>query len=336
MNGSPAAVAALLVAAVAACGGSPVAVSASGPRARADGRWRAVRLDLRLESEVYRGVAVGYEILLPAGAARDLPLIVLPAHPRHALVMRGFLEHLAALADRPIALMFIHAANVAHARAPATYAARFAEPAVARDALAIALAAIDDALARAPRLARDRVSCLGWSGSANGCWMLATDAPDRIAAIHPISAGFNPPTPGADFERLRCTAVRIVHGARDPLIPIARPRAAAARLRALGAEVELVELADAGHSDHSEPTLAAALAWLARQRLRTPRCSSADRPAPRPPARSRAATGSRTTTDGSRQSYQDHFLVARDAHRLMSVEDARDAGMFGRCHTRHG
>ncbi len=259
----------LLAVMTVACGeGSQLAVPARGWRVRDDGAWHAVRLEVALAGALYRGIPVGYEIVLPRRVTSGAPLVVLPAHPLHGLRMRYFLEHLQHLGGNSPAVMFVHGPNVAFARSNDRYRRLLAEPSSQSDARAIALAAIEDGLQRFPWLAQDRVSCLGWSGSANSCWELAIHAPRRIAAIDVISSGFNPTTPGADFDKLRCTAVRIEHGERDTVIARERPVAAAARLRSIGADVTLVMDKGAGHSDQSDAKLAAAMAWLARQRLR--------------------------------------------------------------------
>jgi predicted esterase len=230
--------------------------------------WHSARVDVAATSELYRGVPADYELVLPRQPTGDLALIVLPAHPSHPLHMRGFLEHLVGLGHGRVAVMVVHAANVAYARSPELYRQHMADPEAQRDATAIVLAAVGDALRRNAALSAARVSCFGWSGSANECWMLATDAPRTFAAIDVVSSGYNPTTPGSDFEKLRCTSVRIEQGGRDRIVTVERPRAAAARLRELGADVVLVEHPNSDHSDMSDELLAAAVEWLAARSLR--------------------------------------------------------------------
>lgn len=104
------------------------------------------------------------------------------------------------------------------------------------------LALLDDLTARLP-VDRDRVYVTGLSMGGYGTWTLAVAAPDRFAAIAPVSGG-------GDSDAacvLRGLPVWAFHGAKDPVVPIKEDQEMVDALRACGGDVKFTVYPDAGH-----------------------------------------------------------------------------------------
>jgi len=147
------------------------------------------------------------------------------------------------------------------------------------DNRALALATLT-AAAREFRTDPARVYAVGLSMGGNGTWVVANDAPRRFAAIV-VVCGFAGPfrdypavVPGPDpfgalAARLVGLPVWIVHGAADPVVPVAESRGMAAALTAAGGEVRYRELPGVGHNAWDDAFGDPALpAWLFSQRRR--------------------------------------------------------------------
>ena len=78
-------------------------------------------------------------------------------------------------------------------------------------------ALIDEAIARY-KVDPDRIYLTGLSMGGFGTWALATYTPDRFAAIIPICGGGEL----TSVRRLKNLPVWAFHGAKDPIVPIAR------------------------------------------------------------------------------------------------------------------
>ncbi|MBI1302193.1 MAG: prolyl oligopeptidase family serine peptidase [Phycisphaera sp.] len=117
---------------------------------------------------------------------------------------------------------------------------RFAEePTRAMRAL---VAAIEEVLATKP-VDRDRVYLTGLSMGGFGAFDLAARRPELFAAIAPICGGGDPTT-AARFAHL---PLAIVHGADDPVVPVALSRAMRDAAVAAGGSPRFLELAGIGH-----------------------------------------------------------------------------------------
>lgn len=139
------------------------------------------------------------------------------------------------------------------------------------------------ALAQAEREFRTdpaRTYLAGLSMGGNGTWRLASENPDRFAAIVPICAfagsfrGLPPVAQGPDpYAALAAKVARvpiwIVHGDADSVVPVEESRKMAAALKAAGANVTYKELAGVNHNSWDPGFADEALpAWLFAQRLR--------------------------------------------------------------------
>ncbi len=116
----------------------------------------------------------------------------------------------------------------------------------------------------------ERVYVAGLSQTGFWAWYLGRELGDRLAGIAPMGAvtwGVEPA-----LENLLGLPVFVIHGADDPICPVAQPRATSARMRALGLTVEYLELSGVGHDVGAWSRLGRGLAWLAaRPRDRAPR-----------------------------------------------------------------
>lgn len=137
------------------------------------------------------------------------------------------------------------------------------------DELADELVPVVDRLARlvehvrSTRPTRGTPVATGFSQGGILSWMLALAHPESVGGALVI-AGWVPPRafpeaiPGVPR---RCAPVRALHGTADPIVPIAGTRVAAEAARALGCDVELVEVEGVAHT--VTPEMNARLeAWL--------------------------------------------------------------------------
>lgn len=131
----------------------------------------------------------------------------------------------------------------------------------------VLVALLDHVLAEV-RVDPRRVYLTGLSMGGFGAWSLAQHAPERFAAVVPICGG-------GSFERallygdsprgraLRKLPFRAIHGARDPVVPLAESQRMVDALRTLGCLVELSVDPEAGHDSwskaYADPLL---YAWL--------------------------------------------------------------------------
>ena len=108
-------------------------------------------------------------------------------------------------------------------------------------------ALLDDVIAR-HRVDRDRIYLTGLSMGGFGSWSLAAAYPDLFAAVVPICGGGNP----ADAGRLKGLPIWVFHGAKDPVVPIARSVAMVKALKDAGSEVKFTVYPEAGHDSWTE------------------------------------------------------------------------------------
>ncbi len=109
-------------------------------------------------------------------------------------------------------------------------------------------ALLDDVLSKY-RVDRDRVYLTGLSMGGYGTWALAAAHPERFAAIVPICGGGNP----AAARRLKGLPVWVFHGAKDPVVPLARSEEMVRALKDAGNDqVKLTVYPEAGHDSWTE------------------------------------------------------------------------------------
>lgn len=115
----------------------------------------------------------------------------------------------------------------------------------------------------------DRIAVAGLSQTGFWSWYLGRELADRLAGIVPMGAV----TWGVDpaLENLLPLRTFVLHGANDPVCPVAQPRATTQRMQALGLPVQYVELADGAHDVGVWSRMHEGLAWIAAEpRVRAP------------------------------------------------------------------
>jgi predicted peptidase len=89
----------------------------------------------------------------------------------------------------------------------------------------------------------ERVYLTGLSMGGFGTWILASEYPERFAAIAPICGGGEP----LSAERLKEMPVWAFHGAKDELVPLKRSEEMVDAVKACGGNAKLTIYPDAGH-----------------------------------------------------------------------------------------
>ncbi len=125
---------------------------------------------------------------------------------------------------------------------------------------------LNEAAAKYP-IDPDRIYLSGLSMGGFGCWMLAMEYPARFAAVVPICGGGDP----RDAARIKDVPVWVVHGGKDPAVPVARAHEMVDALTKLGGRVRLTVYPDAGHDSWTATYENEELyAWLLQQRRGQP------------------------------------------------------------------
>jgi predicted peptidase len=94
----------------------------------------------------------------------------------------------------------------------------------------------------------DRLYLTGLSMGGFGTWQLASEYPDKFAAIVPICGGGKPER----VVNLKNVPVWVFHGAKDPAVAIAKSEEMVNALRECGGNVKFTVYPDAGHDSWTE------------------------------------------------------------------------------------
>jgi predicted peptidase len=101
-----------------------------------------------------------------------------------------------------------------------------------------------DSVQKKYRVDADRVYLTGLSMGGYGVWALATEYPDRFAAIAPISgAGYSDCA-----NRLKHLPIWVFHGAKDKLVPPSEAQDMYDTIKKAGGDIQLTMYPDAGHN----------------------------------------------------------------------------------------
>ena len=125
----------------------------------------------------------------------------------------------------------------------------------------------------------DRIYVTGLSMGGYGSWQLAEWFPERIAAVVPISGGGDP----ADAPRTKDIPTWVVHGGRDPVVPIGDAYEMVQTLRDLHGRIRFTVFPEYGHNSW-EPAYddAHLYTWLLAQRRGQPGQRQSNLPDTRP------------------------------------------------------
>ena len=106
---------------------------------------------------------------------------------------------------------------------------------------------LDDIVARY-KVDTERIYLTGLSMGGFGTWSLASEYPERFAAIAPICGGGN----RIMALRLEDVPVWVFHGAKDPVVPLEESEEMVNAIRSRGGNVKLTVYPDAGHDSWTE------------------------------------------------------------------------------------
>ncbi len=106
---------------------------------------------------------------------------------------------------------------------------------------------LDDIIARYD-VDTERIYLTGLSMGGFGTWSLASEYPERFAAIAPICGGGN----RIMALRLRDMPVWVFHGAKDKVVPLEESEEMVNAIRSRGGNVKLTVYPDAGHDSWTE------------------------------------------------------------------------------------
>jgi predicted esterase len=107
----------------------------------------------------------------------------------------------------------------------------------------------------------DRVYLMGHSMGGYGAWSIAVNNPELFAAIAPISGG------GTPFSKPKLKAIThvpwiVVHGDKDPTVPVEESRKMVTAGKELGADIKYIEVPGGGHGDVVVPAFKDIFDWF--------------------------------------------------------------------------
>lgn len=107
----------------------------------------------------------------------------------------------------------------------------------------------------------DRVYLMGHSMGGYGSWSIATNHPDLFAAIAPISGG------GTPFVMAKLRGIAhipwiVIHGDKDPTVPVEESRKMVKAAKELGIEVKYIEMPGGNHTDIAVPNFNNIFDWF--------------------------------------------------------------------------
>jgi predicted peptidase len=111
----------------------------------------------------------------------------------------------------------------------------------------VLIALLDEIIAQ-HSVDEDRVYVTGLSMGGFGAWKLATEHPDRFAAIAPICGGGTPRL----ADRMRHIPAWVFHGAKDPVVPLKKSEEMVEALKACGGDVRFTVYPEAEHDSWTE------------------------------------------------------------------------------------
>jgi len=115
------------------------------------------------------------------------------------------------------------------------------------DKVEVLINLLDDIVARY-KVDKERIYLTGLSMGGYGTWSLASEYPERFAAIAPICGGSN----RIMALRLRDIPVWVFHGAKDKVVPLEESEEMVNAIRSRGGNVKLTIYPDAGHDSWTE------------------------------------------------------------------------------------
>jgi predicted esterase len=107
----------------------------------------------------------------------------------------------------------------------------------------------------------DRVYIMGHSMGGYGSWSIAVNHPDLFAAIAPIAGGGNPFVT-AKLRGIAHVPWIVVHGDKDPTVPVSESRKMVKAGEAMGIKIKYIEVPGGDHSNIVVPNLNNIFDWF--------------------------------------------------------------------------
>lgn len=105
----------------------------------------------------------------------------------------------------------------------------------------------------------DRIYLTGHSMGGFGTWSIAMNHPEVFAALAPVSGGANFP---ASMSKIAHIPQIVVHGDKDPTVPVERSRVMVEMGKKLGAEIKYIEVPGGDHGNVVAPNFPAVFDWF--------------------------------------------------------------------------
>jgi predicted esterase len=112
---------------------------------------------------------------------------------------------------------------------------------------------------RAYRIDPDRIYMTGHSMGGFGTWSIAMNHPDLFAALAPVAGGVTNP---AGMSKIAHIPQIVIHGDKDPTVPVERSRVMVAMGKKLGVELKFVEVPGGDHGSVVAPTFKDVFEWF--------------------------------------------------------------------------
>jgi predicted esterase len=112
---------------------------------------------------------------------------------------------------------------------------------------------------RAYRIDADRIYLTGHSMGGFGTWSIAINHPEVFAALAPVAGGVTNP---ASMSKIAHIPQLVIHGDKDPTVPIDRSRVMVAMGKKLGVELKFIEVPGGDHGSVVAPTFKDVFDWF--------------------------------------------------------------------------
>lgn len=125
---------------------------------------------------------------------------------------------------------------------------------------------------RAYRIDPDRIYLTGHSMGGFGTWSIAMNHPEVFAALAPVAGGSTNP---ANMSKIAHIPQLVIHGDKDPTVPVERSRVMVAMGKKLGVELKFIEVPGGDHGSVVAPTFKDVFEWFDAHKRKTPEAKAA-------------------------------------------------------------
>jgi len=125
---------------------------------------------------------------------------------------------------------------------------------------------------RAYRIDPDRIYLTGHSMGGFGTWSIAMNHPEVFAALAPVAGGATNP---ANMSKIAHIPQIVIHGDKDPTVPIERSRVMVDMGKKLGVELKFIEVPGGDHGSVVAPTFKDVFEWFDTHKRKAPEAKAA-------------------------------------------------------------